>query len=252
MKIIKINEIHEMQKKTKNKTKPKQKYPPAPPCEGQPAAGKFVQFAFLMTVYSLLPTVCFLECTANCFTVVRGTQNAPNYPPLSSGFKFWTTPGRPWKIIKFQGCLQGTKNHAKCFSGHPKSCKINPQILTFPVSAKSCFCNTFHTKTLFWEPQVPGFRSRNRCRERHGTEPRNNTKFLAIGARKALRMGSQIMPKSTEMRPWIPTCPPCCSQCRPGCPQDGKIAPKAAKIEAPGLPNHSVGHKKNDYFLFRT
>ena len=41
-----------------------------------------------MTIYSLLPTVCFLECTASCLTVVSGTQKTGRLPPFSPGSDF--------------------------------------------------------------------------------------------------------------------------------------------------------------------
>ena len=61
---------------------------------------------------------------------------------------------------------------------------------------------------------------------------------------KLSKWAPKILLKSLKMRPWIPTCPSCCSQGRPGCPQDAKIALNGAKMEAPGLPNHGLGHQK--------
>ena len=65
-------------------------------------------------------TCCLLQC---CLT----------------GLSFWSTPGWPWKFIKFEGCLQGTKSHQNWAQVHKKTTQIDRNIIKNPTSAKSCF-----------------------------------------------------------------------------------------------------------------
>ena len=161
-------------------------------------------------------------------------------------------PPPPMYVPSTQGSLRATpESHRKSYNFKPlrKSSKImkncpkaiqNQQKWTLEswkskLLRKVCFCNTFHTKAAFCEPQVPGFWLRNRCRKGNGTEPKNNTRFLALGARKPFKMGSQnhdridkddvtldphasflLLPRSLRV-------PPICQN-----------SPKAAKTEAPG------------------
>ena len=65
---------------------------------------------------------------------------------------------------------------------------------------------------------MPGFRCRNRCRKVHGNAP-ENTRFLAIGARKTIKMRSQnrdaavsflLLPRSPRVSPRCQSNPQAC------------------------------------------
>ena len=119
--------------------------PPAHPCEGQPAARKFVPFCyFLTTVDSLLPTVCFLETAARCFTVVSGPQKrlvSINFRPAQT---FWT---RLDSVIS--SLSPRHQNHENRSQGKPKSLKMDPRIMRIPIFAKSWFFRYFRHENLF-------------------------------------------------------------------------------------------------------
>ena len=70
-----------------------------------------VSYETPLSLYSaccLLPTCPYMLSAAMLSDWFSGTQNPCTHHPLSPDSNFWNTPRWPWKIIKFQACLQGT------------------------------------------------------------------------------------------------------------------------------------------------
>jgi hypothetical protein len=61
-------------------------------------------------------------------------------------------PESRWQVIKFQASLQCHKSHENWSWGHPKSWKMDPEIMRNPISVKVDFCHTSHTNACFYNP----------------------------------------------------------------------------------------------------
>ena len=136
--------------------------------EGPPGCGGFVRSCILdFFVFSHFGSseelIFHFSCVMSqvLFNDLVCPKNQPTYPQPTRFSGSGMTPESPWKVIKFQAILHGSRSHENWSQGHPKSWKMDTGTMRNLISAKVDFCNTSLAKCLVLQSQTPRFRLKN-------------------------------------------------------------------------------------------
>ena len=123
---------------------------------------------------------------------------------------------------------------------------MEPNITRIQFLSKISFCETFPSEKLASGAQGTPISTQTPVHKTTWKRAGTKNIILALGAQKAFKMEFPNRLKSMRFRLQTPTCPSCCSHCFPGCPRGTKMVLQGAKMEAPGLPNHSSKYRTKD------
>ena len=108
-----------------------------------------------------------VSCLRSC-SMVWCAQKTAQLTPNPLGRRIRDDPRITLKVIKFQTILHSNESQEIWSQGHPKSWKIDLEIMRNPISAKADFCNTSLAKCLLFQSQTPRFRPKNHQKKQPG------------------------------------------------------------------------------------
>ena len=145
--------------------------------------------------------------------------------------------------MKFQACSHGTKSLEKCPQGYPKNMNHGASYHQNSIPAKILFLLNISIEHLVSGAPRTRVSIQIWLRKVTWKRAQNKNNMFALGARKPFQMELPNRPEihkistpdqhmSILLLPRSPRGPP------------NKVIPQDAKMQAPGLPNHSFGHHK--------
>ena len=156
--------------------------------------GIYMNVVFLPPGTGPLPPSMYVSWTQGSLLAAILPPGTGRYHPRCTCPELRGPSRQPWKSINFQASLQGNKCHENWSQGHPKSWKIEPEIMRNPISAKVDFCNTFHAECLFLQSRTPEFIPKNHQKKQPGN------RYEKKNVQKYSKSSQNRFPKSTKKR----------------------------------------------------